>query len=73
MNQNTQLEVLQKRDKEMTEFMDKFNQTRDEALSDQTAARSTIVAVLEHISTGLESQHHIPDKGKLKVSGMPPA
>ncbi|CAM9166746.1 unnamed protein product [Hapterophycus canaliculatus] len=60
------LEVLQKRDKEMTDFMDKFNQTKEEALSDQTAARSTIVAVLEHISTGLESQHHIPDKGKLK-------
>ncbi|CAM9844234.1 unnamed protein product, partial [Ectocarpus sp. 12 AP-2014] len=60
------VEVLQKRDKEMTDFIDKFDQTKQEALDDQRSARSTIVGLLEHISTGLESQHHIPDKGGMR-------
>lgn len=52
----------------MTDFIDKFDQTKQEALDDQRSARSTIVGLLEHISTGLESQHHIPDKGGMRVS-----
>lgn len=61
------MEVLQKRDKEMSDFMDKFEQTKGEALADQRAARATIVGLLEHISTGLESQHNVPDKGRMRV------
>eukprot|EP00903_Cladosiphon_okamuranus_P005511 g5491.t1 len=60
------VEVLQKRDKEMTEFMDQFEQTKEEALSDQRTTRTTIVGLLEHISTGLESQHNVPDKGRMR-------
>lgn len=68
-NQPThKVEVLQKRDREMSEFIEKFDQTKQEALDDQRSARSTIVGLLEHISTGLESQHHIPDKGGMRVS-----
>lgn len=62
-----QVEVLQKRDKEMSDFMDKFDQTKGEALADQRTARATIVGLLEHISTGLESQHNVPDKGRMRV------
>lgn len=61
--------MLQKRDKEMTDFMDTFEQTKGEALADQRAARATIVGLLEHISTGLESQHNVPDKGRMRVRG----
>ncbi|CAM9789148.1 unnamed protein product [Pylaiella littoralis] len=60
------VEVLQKRDKEMTEFIENFDQTKGGALADQQACRSTIVGLLEHISTGLESQHHVPDKDRVK-------
>lgn len=60
--------MLQKRDQEMTEFIEKFGITKEEALADQQAAKSTIVGLLEHISSGLESQHHIPDKDRVRVS-----
>lgn len=54
----------------MTEFMDKFDQTKTEALDDQRATRATIVGLLEHISTGLESQHNIPEKDSMRVSEL---
>lgn len=59
---------MKKRDQEMTDFIEKFDQTREEALADQRAARSTIVGLLEHISQGLEAQHHIPDQGRMRAS-----
>lgn len=61
------MEVLQKRDQEMTEFIEKFDQTRQEALADQRIVKSTIVALLEHISQGLESQHQMPSRERMKV------
>ena len=66
------MEVLQKRDKEMTEFIENFEQTKEAALNDQRASKATIVGLLEHISSGLESQHHIPDKGRMKASAAGP-
>lgn len=61
------LEVLQKRDNEMTEFIEKFGSARDEVLADQRAAKGTILGLLEHISSGLESQNHIPDQERMRV------
>ncbi|CAM9723209.1 unnamed protein product [Ascophyllum nodosum] len=60
------LEVLQKRDQEMTEFIDKFDSTREETLNDQAAVKVTIIGLLEHISSGVESQQHLPDKERVK-------
>ncbi|CAM9412678.1 unnamed protein product, partial [Sphacelaria rigidula] len=60
------VEVLQKRDQEMTEFIERFDQTKDEALVDQKSARSTIVGLLEHISQGLDAQHHIPEQSRMR-------
>lgn len=65
---NKQVEVLQKRDQEMTEFIERFDQTKDEALVDQKSARTTIVGLLEHISQGLDAQHHIPEQSRMRVS-----
>ena len=53
-------EVLYKRDKEMTEFIDAFDSTRTAALNGQKHAQDQIVALLEHISKGLERQHNMP-------------
>lgn len=63
-----QVEVLQKRDQEMTEFIERFDQTKGEALADQKSARTTIVGLLEHISQGLDAQHHIPEQSRMRVS-----
>lgn len=52
----------------MTQFIEKFDHTKEEALADQRSARATIVGLLEHISSGLESQHHIPDRDGMRVS-----
>lgn len=51
----------------MTEFIEKFEQTKEAALADQRSARATIVGLLEHISSGLEAQHHIPDRDRMRV------
>ena len=52
----------------MTEFIDKFDSTREETLNDQAAVKVTIIGLLEHISSGVESQQHLPDKERVKVS-----
>lgn len=67
------LEVLQERDNEMTEFIEKFGSARDEVLADQRAAKGTILGLLEHISSGLESQNHIPDKERMMVQLLLPS
>lgn len=51
----------------MKEFIEKFGSARDEALANQRAAKGTIVSLLEHISSGLESQSHIPDQERMRV------
>jgi intraflagellar transport protein 74 len=53
-NDAAKYELLQKRDEEMTAFMDKFDESRNTILSDQQRARDVIVALLEHISRGLD-------------------
>lgn len=53
-------ELLQKRDQDMTAFMDKFDETRDGILKDMNSTRSVIVGLLEHIGKGLEDQANIP-------------
>ena len=51
-------ELLVQRDKEMTAFMDKFEETRENLLNDQQKAKDMIVALLEHISRGVEDSEH---------------
>jgi len=52
--------VLYQRDKEMTEFIDAFDETKAHAVADQKHTQQQIVALLEHISKGLERQHNLP-------------
>lgn len=51
----------------MTEFIENFDETKGEALADQRSAKDIIVSLLEHISSGLESQQHIPSQDRMKV------
>lgn len=60
-NENAKYELLVKRDKEMTSFIDKFEDTRGGILSEQQQARNTIVGLLEHIGTGIEDTTNLPD------------
>ena len=60
-------EVLYKRDKEMTEFIDNFDATRTRAAQEQSHAQDQIVALLEHISKGLERQHNMPSKQRVSA------
>ncbi len=55
-------ELLVQRDKEMTAFMDKFEDTRGNLLNDQHDARQLIVALLEHISRGVEDSASMPSQ-----------
>lgn len=60
-SENAKYELLVKRDQEMTSFMDKFDDTRNGILMEQQEAKNTIVALLEHIGTGIEDSTNLPD------------
>lgn len=53
-------ELLFKRDQDMTAFIDKFDETRDGVINEQNQAKSTIVALLEHISRTVDESAHMP-------------
>lgn len=53
-------DLLVKRDQEMTAFMDKFDETRESILAEQQHAKDVIVALLEHISRGIEDSTNLP-------------
>ena len=53
-------ELLVKRDQEMTAFMDKFEETRNNVLSEQKTAKDMIVALLESVSKGIEDSTSMP-------------
>jgi len=55
-------DLLVKRDQEMTSFMDKFDETREGVLTEQQRAKDVIVALLEHISRGLEDSSSMPSQ-----------
>ncbi len=55
-------EALFKRDQEMTEFLDRLPQTLGKEEEDQRRARETVVALLEHISDGIERERSMPSK-----------
>ena len=58
-------ELLQKRDQDMTAFMDNFDVARDEVLHSTAETKSTIVALLEHISKGIDDSTMLPSKEAL--------
>lgn len=59
-------EKLRQRDDEMTEFDNKFEETRNSTVADQQATQENIVALLEHISQGLEQQNSMPSQQRLR-------
>merc|ERR1719240_2602127 len=60
-------EVLFKRDKAMTEFIDNFDSTKQHEEQEQAKTRDMIVALLEHISRDLARRHNMPTQGNLKA------
>ena len=49
----------------MTGFMEKFDETRDDILSDLKKTKDTIVALLEHITLGLDASANLPSREAL--------
>lgn len=58
-------EKLQRRDDDMTLFISQFDATRGSTSQDQLQAQDKIVALLEHISNGLEQQNSMPSQQRL--------
>lgn len=58
-------ELLQKRDLEMTTFMDSFDQTRQGIVDEQRQVQFMIVALLEHIGKGIDETTQLPTKDAL--------
>lgn len=57
---------LRERDEEMTRFIESFEETKESIASDQLKTRETIVALLEHISQGLEQENNMPSQEQLE-------
>ncbi|CAM9299562.1 unnamed protein product [Discosporangium mesarthrocarpum] len=62
----SKVEVLRKRDQEMTTFIENYEPAKANALQDQRVAKETIVGLLEHISQRLDEQLNIPSQDKMK-------
>jgi intraflagellar transport protein 74 len=55
-------ELLFKRDQEMTEFIDRFQETKEKELTEQRKLQNTVSALLEHISEGMEREKSMPTR-----------
>jgi len=64
-NEKDKYEKLYQRDREMSEFIDTFDQTQGEIKNDQDGTQSNIVGLLEHISSGLDAEGSMPSKERL--------
>lgn len=58
-------EMLFQRDKEMTAFIESFEDKKIKEMKQQAEIQNTIVALLEHTSQGLEREGNMPNKNKL--------
>ncbi|GMH77967.1 hypothetical protein TL16_g10678 [Triparma laevis f. inornata] len=65
-NDSHKYELLFQRDAEMSEFLQNYDSQRDETLKDQEATKQTIVALLEHISSGIGSSEEMPSAERLE-------
>jgi len=59
-------EKLYQRDREMTEFIDGFEEEKKNIVGDQDMTQQNIVGLLEHISLGLEHEGSMPTRDQLK-------
>jgi len=60
-------EVLFKRDKEMTDFIDKFPEEKGKELESQAKSQQMVVDLLNHISQDLARQHNLPSEAKVNA------
>jgi len=58
-------DVLFERDKEMTAFIDAFEETRQKELDERTKIQETVVGLLEHISEGLGRTGAMPSQSRV--------
>lgn len=59
-------EVLHKKDKEMTQYMDEFPETKERELAQIEELESRIPAILDHMSSQISRQSHMPSKADVK-------
>lgn len=65
-NDTHKYEKLFQRDNEMTTFLGNFDKQKEETVQDQERTRQTIVALLEHISSGIGSTEDMPSQERLE-------
>lgn len=58
-------EILHKRDREMTQFMDNFEETRASEIRQVEELESTVVTLLEHMSKSIKRTTAMPSKDKV--------
>lgn len=65
-NESHKYEVLFQRDKEMTGFIDNFQETKMKEKANQEKTKKMIVALLEHISRDINRKTNMPSRSHLK-------
>jgi len=66
-NDSKKYEVLFQRDKEMSDFIENFDETRQAQIEDQDKTKQMVVALLEHISCDLSRKNNMPTKESVKA------
>ena len=67
LNNAIKAQALFKRDKEMTDFIDKFPEEKEKELESQAKSQNMIVDLLNHISKDLARQHNLPSEAKVNA------
>lgn len=67
-DESQKYEILHKRDREMTQFMENFEETREGELRQVEELEATIVTLLKHMSKSIQKSTALPSKGD--VSNM---
>ena len=65
-NDTHKYERLFQRDNEMTTFLSTFDKQKEDMLNDQERTRQTVVALLEHVSSGIGSTEDMPSQERLE-------
>jgi len=58
---------LEARDREMTDFVDRFDETKENELAEIAKAEEMIIDLLEHISKNIVAKDNLPDASKLQT------
>ena len=63
---NQKYEILYRKEKEINEFMEKYEVDKSDKMRELTNTQETIVALLEHMQKNLQRQNKLPNSAQVE-------